>query len=36
MGSILTLTPPLTLTRDGMDQAVDILEACLTEVESAG
>ncbi len=36
MGNILTLTPPLTLTRDEMDQALDILEACLTEVESAG
>ena len=35
MGNILTLTPPLTLTRDEMDQAVDILDTCLTEVESA-
>ena len=36
MGNILTLTPPLTLTRDEMDQALDILDACLTEVQSAG
>ena len=36
MGNILTLTPPLTLTRDEMDQALDILDACLTEVENAG
>ena len=35
MGNILTLTPPLALTRDEMDQAVDILDTCLTEVESA-
>ena len=34
MGNILTLTPPLTLTRDEMDQALDVLDACLTEVES--
>ena len=31
MGNILTLTPPLTLTRDEMDQAMDSLDACLTE-----
>ena len=36
MGNILTLTPPLTLTRDEMDQALDILDACLTEVQNAG
>ena len=36
MGNILTLTPPLTLTREEMDQALDILDTCLTEVESAG
>ena len=36
MGNILTLTPPLTLTRDEMDQALDILDACLTELQSAG
>ncbi|MFQ5760155.1 MAG: aminotransferase class III-fold pyridoxal phosphate-dependent enzyme, partial [Acidiferrobacterales bacterium] len=32
MGSILTLTPPLTLTKDEMDQALEILETCLAEV----
>ncbi len=31
MGNILTLTPPLTLTGDEMDQAMDILDVCLTE-----
>ena len=36
MGNILTLTPPLTLTKDEMDQALDILDACLTELQSAG
>lgn len=36
MGNILALTPPLTLARDEMDQALDILDACLAEVESAG
>ena len=34
MGNILTLTPPLTLTRDEMDQALDILDASLTEAVS--
>ena len=33
MGNILTLTPALTITRDEMDQALDIIDACLTEVE---
>ena len=32
MGNILTLTPPLTLTGGEMDQAMDILDTCLTEV----
>ena len=36
MGNVLTLTPPLTLTRDEMDQALDILDACLTEAGRAG
>ncbi|MFQ5937915.1 MAG: aminotransferase class III-fold pyridoxal phosphate-dependent enzyme, partial [Acidiferrobacterales bacterium] len=31
MGNILTLTPPLTLTKDEMDQASEILETCLAE-----
>ena len=34
MGNILTLTPPLTLTRNEMDQALDILDASLTEAVS--
>jgi 4-aminobutyrate aminotransferase-like enzyme len=33
MGNILTLTPPLTLTREEMDQAISILEDTLTAVE---
>ncbi len=33
MGNILTLTPALTITRNEMDQALDIIEACLTEIE---
>lgn len=31
MGNVLTLTPPLVVTRDDMDAAMDILDACLTE-----
>ena len=31
MGNVLTLTPPLTISRDQMDAAVDILDACLAE-----
>jgi 4-aminobutyrate aminotransferase len=33
MGSILTLTPPLTVTKDEMDRAMDILEECFTELD---
>lgn len=33
MGNILTLTPALTISQEEMDRALDILEACLTEVE---
>jgi len=33
MGNILTLTPPLTITRPEMDRAIDILSESLTEVE---
>ncbi|MBC8496638.1 MAG: aspartate aminotransferase family protein [Chloroflexi bacterium] len=33
MGNILTLTPPLTITRQEMDQALDILEESLIEIE---
>jgi 4-aminobutyrate aminotransferase len=32
MGNILTLTPPLTITRQEMDQALDILDESLIEV----
>lgn len=32
MGNILTLTPPLTITRREMDRALDILEESLAEV----
>jgi 4-aminobutyrate aminotransferase len=34
MGNILALTPPLTITRQEMDQALDILEESLIEVQS--
>jgi 4-aminobutyrate aminotransferase len=30
MGNILTLTPALVLTREELDQAIDILDACLS------
>ncbi len=33
MGNIITLTPPLTITRQEMDKALDILDECLTELE---
>ena len=33
MGNILTLTPPLTITRAEMDQALDILDESLTETQ---
>jgi len=33
MGNIITLTPPLTITRDEMDKALDILDQCLSEAE---
>ncbi len=32
-GNILTLTPPLTITREELDRALDIVETCLAEVE---
>jgi 4-aminobutyrate aminotransferase len=35
MGNLLTLTPPLTITRDEMSQALAILDAALSEVEAA-
>ena len=33
MGNIITLTPPLTITRAEMDTALDILEGCIREVD---
>jgi 4-aminobutyrate aminotransferase len=33
MGNVLTLTPPLTITKAEMDQALDILDECFKEVE---
>jgi 4-aminobutyrate aminotransferase len=35
MGNLLTLTPALTITQVELDQAFDILEDCLGEVETA-
>jgi 4-aminobutyrate aminotransferase len=34
MGNTIGLQPPLTITRSEMDQALDILEAALSEVEA--
>jgi 4-aminobutyrate aminotransferase len=33
MGNILTLTPPLIITREEMDRALAILEECISEIE---
>ena len=33
MGNILTLTPPLTITKAEMDTALNILEDCFEEVD---
>lgn len=35
MGHVLTLTPPLVTTRAQMDQALDILDACLADEAAA-
>ncbi len=35
MGNILTLTPPLTITKEELDQAFDIIEQCLQETKTA-
>ena len=35
MGNVLTLTPPLITTREDMERALGILDACLGEVEQA-
>jgi 4-aminobutyrate aminotransferase-like enzyme len=32
MGSVITLAPPLTVTREEVDQALAILDQCLAEV----
>ena len=34
-GNVLTLTPPLTITRAELERAFGIIDACLTEVERA-
>jgi 4-aminobutyrate aminotransferase len=34
MGNIIALTPALTITREEMDHALDIIEDCITEVEN--
>ena len=33
MGNVLTLAPPLTITRDELDRAVDIVDTCIAEVD---
>jgi (R)-1-hydroxy-2-aminoethylphosphonate ammonia-lyase len=33
MGNILTLTPALTITREELDKALDIIESCIDEIE---
>ena len=35
MGNILTLTPPLIITREELDRALDIIEACLAEASKS-
>jgi len=35
MGNIITLTPTLTITREELDNALDIVEECIAEVEAA-
>lgn len=36
MGNILTLTPALTINKEEMDRALDIIEECLDEIERSG
>ena len=36
MGNILTLTPALTISQSELDQAFDILESCLVDIEASG
>ena len=33
MGNIITLTPALIITKEEMDQALDIIEVCISEIE---
>jgi 4-aminobutyrate aminotransferase-like enzyme len=33
MGNIITLTPALTITREEMDRALEIIEECIAEIE---
>ncbi len=35
MGNIITLTPPLTVTQEEMDQALAVIEGCLDKVEKS-
>jgi 4-aminobutyrate aminotransferase len=35
MGNIITLTPALTITREEMDKALDIVESCIAEIEGS-
>ncbi len=35
MGNVITLTPPLIVTTEEMDAALDILDACLTDEAAA-
>jgi 4-aminobutyrate aminotransferase len=35
MGNVLTFTPPLVTTPEQLDAAMDIVDACLTDVERA-
>jgi 4-aminobutyrate aminotransferase len=35
MGNIITLTPALTITREEMDRALDIIDECLSKIETA-
>jgi 4-aminobutyrate aminotransferase len=34
-GNVLTLTPPLTITKAELERALDIVDACLTDVEDS-
>jgi 4-aminobutyrate aminotransferase-like enzyme len=34
MGNVLTLTPPLIVTDDQMDRALDIVEAAIADEET--